>query len=203
MFSKWTRCTYQVCAPSSRYSNCFIVCIMLSYWLLNLVWNPYYTPCGRCTAAVFSRGSINSQWINPLGTSKWNPYTLCGKWNQNVVQRVCDFQKELLSIPIHLKITLPLWNAYGKFSTGVYDFTWNSLFLWSTKCVTFQVTCSKPFFNSVFILDFTIGRYSHKQTPPPQKKTHTHTNQNKNKNKKPTHQCNEPFQTIFCNLVAF
>ena len=46
----------------------------------------------------------------------WNFNTLfCGIFSQMVViQRVCDFQIELLNMQIHLKITLPLWKPYGK-----------------------------------------------------------------------------------------
>ena len=40
----------------------------------------------------------------------------------NLPQRVCGIKIELLHMPIHLKITLPLWNAYGKASTeGVWN----------------------------------------------------------------------------------
>ena len=34
----------------------------------------------------------------------------------------CGFQMELFNMPIHLKITLPLWKTSSKSSTGVYRF---------------------------------------------------------------------------------
>ena len=41
------------------------------------------------------------EWISPLGTSRWNSYTLCGRFKRNIVQRVCDFQMNLLDMPLH------------------------------------------------------------------------------------------------------
>ena len=66
----------------------------------------------------FLQGSISSEWISWLDTSISNFYTLCGRINQDVAQRVCDFQIELLYVQIRSKITLPLWNAYRKSSSG-------------------------------------------------------------------------------------
>ena len=45
-------------------------------------------------------------------------YTVCGRFNQNVAQRVCDYQIEWLNMIIHLKTTLPLWK------TCVKSYTW-------------------------------------------------------------------------------
>ena len=39
------------------------------------------------------------------------------RFKQHVAQRVCDFQIVLFDMPIHLKITLPLCNAYSISST--------------------------------------------------------------------------------------
>ena len=58
-------------------------------------------------------------WIIYINTSTWNFNTLWGKFNQSVARRVCEFQIKLLNMPIHLKVTLPLLNCYGKSST--YD----------------------------------------------------------------------------------
>ena len=82
-------------------------------------------------------GSISFRWISPLGTSTWNVYTLCGRVYQNVAQRVCDFQIELPNIPIHLKIALPLWNAYGKSSTGGVWVS-NGVIHWLLACAARQ-----------------------------------------------------------------
>ena len=37
------------------------------------------------------RGSINSKWISSLETFAWNIYTLCGRFDPNIAQRVFDF----------------------------------------------------------------------------------------------------------------
>ena len=47
----------------------------------------------------------------------WNAYTLCNILKQNVAQRGCEFQMELLNMPIHLKITHPLKKTCSKSST--------------------------------------------------------------------------------------
>ena len=45
----------------------------------------------------------------PTGSFQMKFCILCDRCYQNVAQRECEFQVELLSMPIHFKITLPLW----------------------------------------------------------------------------------------------
>ena len=61
----------------------------------------------------FSHRSPNFKRNSPLDTSTWNMFTLCGRLNQFIAQRVCEFQIALPNKLTHLKITLPLWNTCG------------------------------------------------------------------------------------------
>ena len=68
-------------------------------------------------------------------------YTFCGILNKNVTHRVCDFQIELLSMPIHLKIiTLGLkwqfWHncRYLKSFTRSRLSNMNGLVSWFVSC---------------------------------------------------------------------
>ena len=54
----------------------------------------------------------------PVETSTWNVYTPCHTFNQYVAQREHEFHMDLFNMPIHLKITLPLWQTNSNPSTG-------------------------------------------------------------------------------------
>ena len=46
-----------------------------------------------------------------IGKARFEKVYLLNTFNQHVGQMVCDFQIELLNMPIHLKISLPLSKA--------------------------------------------------------------------------------------------
>ena len=76
--------------------------LIVSYWIGHSVWNQYSPVVDLPLSSL--QGEFDSKWINPLDTSTLNPYTLCGRLNLNVAQRVCVFQIEYLNVPIwHMK----------------------------------------------------------------------------------------------------
>ena len=76
-------------------------------WLITLSTN--YRGNWDCWLGKYLlRGSVNFELISSLGASTWSLYTLCITPNLKIAQRECGFQIELLKLPIHLKITLPL-----------------------------------------------------------------------------------------------
>ena len=106
------------CSPC-LYLSLTLSFIGMHWWLTALGYSicNQYTPCGRFTISK-SQWEYQFQMDSLLWASTSNFFTLSGRFNRHVAQRGCEFQVESLNMPIHKKITLPLWKTCRKFSTG-------------------------------------------------------------------------------------
>ena len=89
-----------VAASQTKFVDKQIIIIKCVVYWANAI--NIHTPPVEDLPLVSYRGSTNSKWISPQRIF----YTLCGRINQSVSQRVCEFQIELHNMQIHLKITL-------------------------------------------------------------------------------------------------